>query len=66
MAVVENVGRNKAKAKYRVTFLRGRRSGSYIEILEIVEAEDAEEALNIALDMSKRARWHVERVERMN
>jgi len=66
MAIIEGVD-NREKAKYRVTFLRGRRNGSHIEILEIVEARDAEEALDIAFEISQKAKkWHIEKVERMN
>ena len=53
-------------AKYKVLFLRGRRSGSHIEILEIVDAEDAEAAVNEALQVAGKVKWHVEKVERMN
>lgn len=65
MAVVESVGRNKTKAKYKVKFLRFGKTSS-VEISEIVEAEDAQMALNIAFDIAEKAKWHVEKVERMN
>lgn len=52
-------------AKYRVTFLRGRRNASHIEILEIVEAQNSEEAVNKALQIAQTAKWHVEKVERI-
>ena len=70
MTVVETVEKinaqtGKETAKYRVTFLRGRRNGSHIEILEIVEAQDSEEAVNKALEIAKTARWHIERIERV-
>lgn len=71
MAIVESVRNNahrgEEKAKYKVTFLRfGFGKNSYIEILEIVEAEDAERALDIAFGIADKAKWHVEKVERMS
>ena len=69
MAIVESMRndahRGREKGKYQVTFLRfGKKSD--IKILEIVEAEDAEDALNIALGIAEKAKWHIEKVERMN
>lgn len=55
----------RTKTRYKALFLRGRRTGSYIEILEIIEAEDAEEAVRLALDIAEKAKWHLEKVERM-
>ena len=51
--------------KYEITYLRGRRSGSYIEILEIVEAESSEEAVDKALAKAEKVKWHVERVRQI-
>jgi hypothetical protein len=65
MAVVENLG-NQRKAKYKVTFLRGRREQNHIEILETVEAKDAKEALKLAFGIAEKAKWHIEKVERLN
>lgn len=63
MEVVQSL-ENKKNAKYTLTFLRGRKEGSHVEILEIVEACDAEQALSIAFAIANKAGWHVEKVER--
>jgi hypothetical protein len=49
--------------KYEITFLRGRRSGSYIEIIEMVSAEDSEEAVEKAIKKATENKWHVEKVK---
>ena len=64
MATVESLV-NKEKVHYKVTFLRGRREGSHIEISEIVDARDTKEAVDIALKIAETARWHIEKVERV-
>ena len=61
--VVELKGEN--MAKFRLTLLRGRRTGSYIEIIEFVEVESIEQAVNEALEIAKRNKWHIEKVERV-
>ena len=65
MAVVESL-ENKRRVKYKVTFLRGRREGAHIEILETVEAKDAKEALSVAFSIAEKTKWHVEKLERMD
>lgn len=66
MAVQElgnKVKKRNEKLQYKVTFIRhGHRS--QIKITEIVESEDAEEALNIAFGIAEKTKWHVEQVER--
>jgi len=64
MAVVESL-EGKQRSKYKVTFLRGRREGGHIEISETVEAKDAEEALDIAFRIAEKAKWHIEKLERI-
>ena len=63
MDVVESLD-NKKNAKYAVTFLRGRKEGSHVKLLEIVDASDIEQALDVAFCIAKRTGWHVEKVER--
>jgi len=64
MSVVESL-EDKPKT-YKVTFLRGRREGAHIEISEIIETEDAEEALDIAFKIAEKAKWHIEKMERIS
>jgi len=63
VAVVESL-EDKQKM-YKVTLLRGRREGAHIEILETVEAKDAEEALDIAFKIAEQTKWHIEKLERI-
>ena len=64
MADVETLV-NKQRAHYKLTFLRGRKEGAHIEISEIVEVKDAEEALDTAFRIAEKAKWHIEKVERI-
>ena len=64
MAVVE-VCENQRKIKYKATFLRGRREGSHIEITEIIEAKDADQALHSAFCIAEKTKWHIEKLERI-
>ena len=68
VTAVENLGNNTKKRgekrQYSVRFIRhGHRA--HVEIIEVVEAVDAEEALNIAFELAEKAKWHVEKVERI-
>jgi hypothetical protein len=64
MAVVESL--EQKRVKYKVTFLRGRKEGSHVEISETVEAKNAEEALEVAFRIAEKAKWHVEKLARMD
>ena len=52
--------------KYEITFLRGRKTGSHIEIVETISAEDSEAAVDKAIARAKEAGWHVDRVKQID